>query len=268
MTELPYRIVALDLDGTLLSDEHRISERNRQAVLDMHEAGVTVVLASGRMHARVVPFAEELGIVASLISYNGAMLRGSRDAAPLYHAPVPGELAQRVVRRCLGQGLHLNVYVDDVLYVREANAWSDMYHARTGSEIVPHPDLIGLAARGPTKILIVDEPARIEALEPQMRAHFEPPLRVTRSMLEYLEFLHPDALKGKALQALAESMGVPPEQVMAIGDAYNDVDLLEYAGFGVALANAVPEVLAVADYVAPSNQEDGVAHAVYRFVLR
>jgi len=222
------------------------------------ERGVVVVLASGSMHRRVAALARDLGLAAPVISYNGALLKEADDSRTYHHLPLGAEEARAVIQFALERRVHANVYVNDRLYVRERNQWSQLYFERHGSRSRPWPDLLSLAAAEPTKVLLIDRPERIVSLEEEGKRIF-PHLYVTRSKPDYLEFLHPDVSKGMALRVLAEHLGVPREAVAAIGDAYNDVSMLEYAGLPLAVANAAEAVKRVAARVGPSNDEEGAA---------
>ncbi len=255
-------LIALDLDDTLLNSEGCVSPRSAAAVRAAAREGRRVVVATGSMHHRAAAFANELGVPGPVISYNGAMLRESDGSWTYHHLPLTPEQAAAVLRFADGHGVHANVYVDDVLYIRQCNQWSELYRSRHHPQMVECPNIEELTARSPTKILLIAEPATIARLETEGRAEF-PGLYVTRSKQDYLEFVNPQASKGKALRVLTEQvLGLSADQVMAIGDAYNDIDMIEYAGLGVAPANAHPEVRARAAHVCASNDEDGPAIAI------
>jgi Cof subfamily protein (haloacid dehalogenase superfamily) len=259
MPGLPYELISLDLDLTLLNAEHQISPRNLAAVRAVHAMGVEAIITSGRMFYTTLPFSRALGLYGPTIAYNGAYIKLDSTGEMLLQERLNVEVAQEIVEFCAGEGLHLNYYLDDNLYVAQQTKWADLYQARTGA--IPHPvgDLRIFADRAPTKVLIVDEPARIVELCRELTPRFDGRAYVTISNAEYLEFMPPGVDKGKALAVVAQYYGIAQEKVIAFGDANNDIPAIQWAGLGVAMANAQPACLAAADRIAPSYDEDGVA---------
>jgi len=262
-----FRLAAVDLDDTLLGPDHRISARNFAAVRALKEAGIAVVIASGRMHGATVRFAEELGLEGPILSYNGAMVRTHPSGELLHHVPVPPALAAEVVEYCEQNGHPLNYYLDDRLYVRERTAWSDLYHSRTQSVIHEVGSLRQFEGRSPTKLLLLGESERIRGLAGEFQERYHGRLNVLISNVEYLEFMAPTVSKALGLEVIGRHLGIPREEMVAFGDSGNDVAMLEYSGFGVAMGNARPEVKAVADHVGRRNDEDGFALAVEEIVF-
>ena len=176
---------------------------------------------------------------------------------------VPAEIAEELMDYCKVNQLQLNFYWQDVLYSAAYTSWLELYHKRTSAPVEIKPDF-HTAMRGiaPTKLIIVDDPAVIDRLLPQMRDHFEGRLTVTKSNAEYLELLPLGADKGVALAFVAERYGVSASQTIAFGDSWNDLPMLEWAGLGIAVGNAKPEVLAAADRTVQASAEDGVGIAL------
>jgi hypothetical protein len=166
----------------------------------------------------------------------------------------------------LAAGFHLNCYVDDLLYVAEvtpeARSYADFQHL--GIHAVG--DLRAWLDRDPTKLVAVGDPDALDGLEVELKPRFEGRLFISKSLPYFLEFAHPDVSKGSGLQFVAERLGFRPEETVACGDGENDRELLEWAGFGVAVANAHEDVLARADLVVPSVQDEGVAALLEAFV--
>jgi Cof subfamily protein (haloacid dehalogenase superfamily) len=259
------KLIALDLDGTLVHDAKRIPEANLQAVKRAMARGITVAIATGRMHSSAETFVSRLGLEGTpLISYNGAMVRVPGAAEPMLHVAVPPDLAALVVQHAVEEGFHLNYFLNDVLYVTHMDHWAWLYHSRTGNFPVLAGDLRRFNGESPTKLLIAARPADVDGLLPREQALFGDRLYVTRSMPEYIEFLNPAASKGAALKWLAEHLGLAREQVMAMGDMLNDLPMIEWAGIGVAMPDAEEVVRAAADFV-PGSSEEGVAEAIAKF---
>jgi len=258
------KLVAIDLDGTLLGSDHALSERNLLAVTRITNSGVCVVLASGRQWHTIVKFAHQIGLPQSspIIAYNGAMIR-TVGGETLYHQPVPAEAAQRIVRHCVAGGYHLNYYLDDVLYVRKETHWARLYEKRTGTTAVVGA-LMRFDGRKPTKLLLIDTPETTNRLLKHYQEKYGKALYITKTDDEYLEFMNPAVSKGVALAEAAKRLGVSAEECAALGDSFTDLPMLEWAGVGIAVENAKPELKAVADLIAPANTADGVAIVLER----
>lgn len=263
MASVPYRLCALDLDETLLDPQHRISPRNMRAVRLLCDRGVTVVLASGRMHAAAVPFAHVLELNAPIISYNGAMVKHARTGEVWLHETIEPELASVVMDFCQSRELQLNYYLGDQLYSARDTEWLQLYQGRTNSPVTVDPEIyVRFRNARPTKLIIVDRPEYTWELLDYFREVFGDRLYITKSTDEYLEFMPPGANKGKALAVVAGRYGCRPEEVIAFGDSYNDIPMLQWAGMGVAVANAKEAVREIADLVVGYSANDGVGIAL------
>ncbi len=258
------KLVALDLDGTLLNSAKQLTDRSRAAVHALAAAGTTIVLASGRMFRDcMAPQVELLGVEAPVICYNGAIVLDPASGEILSERPVPAALVTPLLEFAAATDRTINVYLDDRLYCRRPTRWTELYVGRTGAQPIFRDDLFEwFAGRSSTKVLILDEPPLIEELLLAWQARVNGQLYVTVTDPEYLEFMNPTANKGWALQTLCERLGIDPSATAAFGDARNDLPLLEAAGIAVAMANGRPELHAVADIIAPTNDEDGVAHVI------
>ena len=261
------RLVAMDLDGTLVVGGHHIPSACAEAIAEAQACGVHIVLATGRMHHSAVDFTERLGLGdAPVISYNGALVRRAQSSETILHDPVPAELAQEILAYCIENRASIHYYVDDVMYVLKVDHWARRYLERTGSVPVPVGDVRRLPGKEPTKVLIIDHPDRADRYLAEARERFAGRVYVTRSLPEYIEFLSVSASKGRALRAVAEHLGVPLEETLGLGDMVNDQPLIEEAGIGVAMHHAPEPVRQVADFVTGPGDE-GVAEAIRKFVL-
>lgn len=256
------RLVAVDLDETLLGVDHQISPRNALAVYKLVEKEILVVIASGRMYTATVPFCIQLRLTGPVVTYNGALVKEIATGAVYHHQPLPAGAAQEIVEFAEERGYHLNYYLNDVLYVKEETQWSDLYRSRTGSPIHPVGSLRQFDGQQPTKIILLDTPEETDRLLPVMRGKYGSQLYITKTNPEYLEFMDAGVSKGEALRVIGERLGISREEMAAFGDSYNDLPMLEYAGLAIAMGNAKPELKVVADYIAPSYEEEGFATAV------
>jgi len=263
-----YRLVALDVDGTLLGRGKPVSARVREAIAAARENGCQVTLASGRMYPLLAELVDQLGISTPVICYGGAQVVTPRDRRTIYQQSVPLELTHEVIQIARNRNLTPRAYVGDDVFVEriDPSAYNFESLARVRAQAVG--DLLEFLTVGPTH-LAIDAPAeQTRALVDEMRHHFAERLNVTTGHPLLTEFSLPEVHKGTAVEWLAGYLGIPREATLAIGDDWNDLPLLRWAGLGLAVANAQPELLAVADAVVPSVDDDGVAVALERYVLR
>lgn len=277
----PFRLIALDLDRTLLNDEGEISSPDAEALRGFARAGGLVVLASGRMTANIRPFFDRLGLDGPTIGYNGALAREAvaTSGKVILERGLPARYADELVDYTRRERFHLNYYLDETLYARddpELRRFADLYSRQTGAVFHFLPDLERFRGREPTKLIIVTDPTVLDRPDPRHRdelyevwqARWGSEVTVMRTNPEYLEFYHRHANKGIALAAVAAHYGVERSLTLAFGDNYNDASMLEWAGCGVAVANAQAEVKAVADWVSPlTNNESAVSNAIQRLVI-
>lgn len=262
------RCVALDLDDTLLSSDLTISSENQAAIRKATQAGIKVLLASGRMVQSMKPYAKILGLDLPLIAYNGAIVQEADSGKILYHRPVSSDLALRVVAIFREAGIHLNAYLNDELYMDQLTEYGQIYAGRAG--VVPHAvgDLCPLLMKeAPHKLLGFGEVEEIDNIQLRLIREFGDSLEFVKSKPTYLEILTPGVSKGSALQTLVQSWGMDCNQVMAIGDAPNDVSMIRWAGVGVAIGNAAPELKEVASFVVADHDHHGVAEAMEKIIF-
>lgn len=263
---MPYRLLALDLDDTLLNNDGKISLRNREAVRTVQARGVVVTLATGRMYRSARVFAEELGMVVPLITYNGALVKDNAGRVYL-DRPLPLPAARAALGLAREHGIHVNLFLDDELYVDRDDEWTQRYQRASG--VCPRlvPDLSEVLTREPNKVLFMGEPEEIASVRPTLAATLGAGAHITSSKPGYLEIIHPAVSKKSGLEYLLATLGISAEEVIAVGDNYNDLEMIGLAGLGVAVANAPAEVRAQADYVTAANNEDGVAQVIEKFLL-
>ena len=265
---MPYRLIAMDLDDTLLTDDLTVTEPTRRAMADAIAKGAHLTIATGRMFDSAQRIARQVGLNVPIITYQGSLIKNLVDEEVLYERSVPVDAAARLYEYCVANGLHLQTYIDDKLYAPEENGKLLGYAAQSKIPYTIEPDFKKIISHPKqTKMLVIDDPSRLDALLPEVRALFGNEVYVTKSKPNFWEFMHPEGTKGHALRFLAAHYGIPREETIAIGDAMNDHEMVEAAGLGVAMANAVPALQAIADYVTLSNNEDGVKHVLDKFVL-
>lgn len=265
---MKYKLVAMDMDGTLLNEKLEISPRTKEAIKKAREEGVVVTLATGRMYQSVLPFAQELDLAIPLITYNGALVRDSATGETYYHEPVALEYAKEILAIAESRNLHINLYLDDNLYVKEINRRVEFYANIANVKAYAVGSLVDFLQDSPTKILSIGEPEELKGLAGEIQEKMEGKVAVTTSNPRFLEIISPLVSKGQALKELAQKLGIKQEEVVAFGDNYNDLSMIEYAGLGVAMSNGPLEVQKKANLVALSNEEEGVADILERYVLK
>ncbi len=267
---MPIRLVAIDLDDTLLNSGLKISDpciRNIQAA---RSQGVIVTLATGRMYSSALPYALELKADVPLITYQGALIKNSRTSEVIYYQPLSMDMAVETMEYFKQAGVHYHTYFDDRLCLESMNEEGAAYARLAGVHPLLLDSLVESCRSGQEALKIMavirDQELLLE-LESELKHKYGNSLNITRSKPHYLEVMNPLANKADALRLVARYYGIQQEEVMAVGDSYNDLAMIKWAGIGVAMGNAREEVKAAADYITSSNEEYGVAEALQRWVL-
>jgi Cof subfamily protein (haloacid dehalogenase superfamily) len=261
-------LIALDLDGTVVGENLVVSPRVREAVAKAHARGVTVTIVTGRMFSAALPFAHLLGVSGPIVCYQGAAIYDVASGTPIRQTPLPLDVTHDVLGKAKADRFHAQCYADDTLYVDEVNRFSKRYTDLAQVEPVVVPDLQTAFANRPSlKIVLVDTAARATAYVDEMHAFLGDRAYVTRSHTEFVEVIDPHVNKGEALRFVAQRAGVALENVLAVGDSWNDLPLLTTAGVGIAMGSAPPELKERAHAVVADVAHDGVAEAIERYVL-
>jgi Cof subfamily protein (haloacid dehalogenase superfamily) len=270
---LPVRLIALDIDGTLVGEDLVIGERTVAAVAEATRRGIAVALVTGRMATSAVPFARALGLTGPLVAQQGAMVRsmpepGSRRPGRLlYHRPLNPLVTAEIVRWCLERDLTPHFNHLEWMIVGATEARMEEYRLFVGDRLRVVPDVIARADGPVTKVVAIGEGYHsIEVLD-EGRAHFAGRAEVTLSHPRFLEFLAPGVSKGLGVRWLARHLSVPLAQCLAVGDQYNDLEMISEVGHGVAMPSAPAAVQAAARYVAPPVSEEGAAQMIERIAL-
>jgi Cof subfamily protein (haloacid dehalogenase superfamily) len=262
---VPYRLIALDVDGTLLNTEHQLSEGTKDAVRRAVQTGASIVLCTGRGPSETFAVLEELGLSGTLITHNGATTVHSGDRALLHGFSYSLEDIGMLIRYCREHGVHYNTNDIFDLYIDRITPDAETMYGIFGIHPIRVDDLSGLERPVYKSTLF----GSVEALD-RLTADWQAigcKLHPIRSDDRFIDVMHPEASKGNALRKLSGMLGIPREQVLAIGNYYNDIDMLRFAGLGIAMANSPEEVKEAADEVTVSNNEDGVRAALLKHVL-
>jgi hypothetical protein len=262
------RLVALDLDGTLVGEDLVVRPRVREAVAAAQARGIAVTIVTGRMFAATKSFARELSIDGPIVCYQGAAIFDAASGTVLRETPVHPDVTRDTLEWAHVHGVHAQCYADDTLYVDQINRFSRRYTALAQVEPIVVPSLrTAFAERPSIKVVLVDDPDRSEQHLVALQGLLGARAYITRSHVDFVEILDPAVNKGEALAFVASHHGVTLDETLAVGDAWNDVPLLEAAAVGVAMGSGPPELLERADHVVGDVAHDGVAEAIERYVL-
>ena len=266
---MDYKLITIDLDDTLLRDDLTISKRNITAIAEAVRKGVKVTLASGRATPSVSYYLDILGLEIPIIAYQGARIVDIKNKVILYKKEINPKQALPIIQYAEKMNVHCNVFIDDVIYIEKANYWSQYYQQL--SKVVPMKEVGKLSNflnnQSVTKIIFIDEHERLKELKQAVEVLLDDGINVYFSKPNYLEFTNKYGTKGEAVKFLGEYFNIKREEIIAIGDTYNDISMIEYAGLGVCMQNGTEAAKEVADYITLSNEDDGVAHVIHKFVL-
>lgn len=262
------RLIATDLDDTLLDPHGIVTARTLSALRSAMDAGVQVVLSSGRMLEGVVPLAQFIGTQDPMILFNGGLIFDPRTSQTLFAQSIPLETARRVARQIEDAGAYLQAYPGRGYFCSRRTQETADYekHLKVPCEAVGRP-LHEWMHQDMVKMLAIASPDAIDSLQHTLKEAFPSGVSFMKSKPSYLEIVAQDVDKGRALDALRMHLGLEREEVMAFGDGQNDAAMLRQAGWGVAMDNACPECKNVARLIAPSNAEDGVAQIIEQHIL-
>lgn len=256
------KLIASDMDDTLLNNKFVISERNAKAIQSAMDKGLLFVLATGRMYCSARPHALNLGLDVPLVTYNGALVKGSKSGEVFYEHKLNFDTAKEVLAYCKEKHYYAQVYIGDDILVDKKGKWSDMYAKVIGVPITVIGEAVYDIKEAPYKILVMTENEDFEAAWKDFAEKFAGKLVVTSSKDNFLELMEPGVNKWEAVKSVAASYKIKPEEIMCIGDSNNDIAMIKNAGIGVAVANAKESVKEHAKIVTASNNDDGVALVV------
>ncbi|RQW63651.1 sugar-phosphatase [Vibrio viridaestus] len=266
-----YKLIAIDIDGTLLNSKRELTKETKDAITEARSQGVKVILASGRPIAGMRKQLDALNINSDddyVIHFNGSVVETAGTGKVIHSEILTGADAKLVAE--LAKQLNVNTHAFSQslgLITPKESKYTTVESTINNIEL--HEMDFGSLSDDHTiiKAMIVDEPQQLDEAIAQLPPELYEKYTIVKSADYFLEFLNPKSNKGLAVKKLAEALNIPQEQVMCIGDAGNDKHMVAYAGMGVAMGNAMEETKAVANYITGTNDENGVAQAINKFVL-
>jgi Cof subfamily protein (haloacid dehalogenase superfamily) len=272
-----YKLLAIDLDRTLLDNNHNISRRNYDALKKCQDMGIYVILASGREVETIDRFSDELEIYDPIIACVGAIVCGEKKAGKreiLYHKPIPAGMVDKVMEFTRSKGWCLTVHNPDRILALERSKYTDIYHNQTGATFTFVDDFYQrIGGTQPTKLITIVDADMREGVYQQFLERWGDEANITKTNPEYVELNAKGVHKGNALMELCRILDVPINQTMAFGDNYSDLPMLEVAGGKVLMDNASDDIRTelkgnFSDLIlAPSNEDDGVAKIIDKIVM-
>lgn len=257
---MKYKMVFLDLDDTLLDREHNISRKTVRTLYKLKEIGVEIAIATGRMFSSALPYIKQLKISGTVINYNGAYIKEVKRNKIIYHKPIDLEIAKEIIKEAEDADLYINIYIDDKLYISEINEKSEIYKKISQVEPIPVGKLSEYINASPTKMLITEnDRKKVQDYISYFKEKYGGLIEVTQSKPYFIEIMSTGVSKGRAIKIVAEKLNIPIDQVIAIGDGYNDIEMLKTAGLGIAMGNAPAGVKKHADKITGKNDEEGVS---------
>lgn len=271
-----YRLVAVDLDGTLLNSHSWVSEGNREAIAYAIKKGVKVVICSGRIFTGARVFARQISAEGPIITCNGAVIKDIKTEEVLYDEPLSSEDCCRVIDICHRENIYFHAYIEDTMYT-EVLEYGASFYWKLNDELPEQDridirlvkdvaDVIKSGFKPASKFVIVsEEPEHLLKVRKQV-CEIES-VEVMSSNINNFEVVKRGVNKGNALKILSEKLNIPREEIIAVGDNENDCSMIRFAGLGVAMGNAEKSIKDVADYITLNNDEDGVSEVLKKFVL-
>ncbi|MBC2582611.1 Cof-type HAD-IIB family hydrolase [Clostridium sp. DJ247] len=267
-----FKMICLDIDGTLLNSQHRISENTKKIIqVVANEKQIPVILVSARMPKGILFLQKELNIVQPIICYSGSLIM-DKDTNVLLKKVIPLSSIIHIYNLVKNTDVHISLYKDDEWYIEELDEWAKQESEITNivPTIVNFYSLFDLWKKentGPNKVLCMAQPDNIQSLNTNIKADSLNNLNIYPSKPTYLEIMSSQASKTSAIDFLRRKFDIQKSEIIAMGDNYNDIDMIEYAGLGIAMGNAPDQVKQYANEITLTNDEDGVAEAIKKYVL-
>ena len=266
-----YKIIALDLDGTLTNSDKIITPETKQALFEFQEKGGKIVLASGRPTQGIVPIAKELELDeygGYILAFNGSRMVDFETKEVLFNQTLTMEEVADLHRLAVEYKVNILTYEDENILTENAeDPYAKIEQKITNMNLVQVEDISKALSKEANKCLMTGEPEHLARVEQLVKEQMQGRIEVYRSQDFFLELVPKCVDKAASLSKLLEALHISRNDLIACGDGYNDLSMIQYAGLGVAMSNANQDIQDAADYVTFSNDEDGIAHVLHKFVF-
>jgi len=268
-----YKLLILDIDGTIVTLGIKVSPRLIKTVKEVQKKGILVTLITGRMFRTSLPFVKQLNITLPIICYQGALIKNPLTQELLFHEPLPFDLAKQLIEIAKKEGVHLNIYLNDVLYMTRPKIPEAFEYLKIEKQNKKtNYRYINLATYklpgSPTKLIMISNKKHIDRIEKRLNRLFKNQITTTRGFPNFLDFLKFGVSKGQGLRIVADYLGIKKKEIISIGDYYNDISMFQESGFPIAVKNAPSLVKKSALFVTDSVEKDGAAKAIEKFLLK
>lgn len=260
-------MLCIDIDGTLLNSNHKISTETKNTIKKLSKVGnIPVILVSARMPKGMDFLQEELEIKEPIICYSGALVL-DKEYNTIFKNYMEDQHVRKIIEKTKKYHLHVSIYSDERWIIEKGDKWSKIESdiICRKPEILEFDDLIANSNVGVNKILVIGDEDEISDINKLLNEELGDRLNIYQSKPTYLEIMNKDVSKPKAIEKLLGLYNIDSSEIVAIGDNYNDADMLKYAGMGIAMGNAPDEVKLVSDFITLSNDEDGIVTAVNKY---
>lgn len=267
---MKYKMIILDLDDTLLLDNGKISDENKKVLKMAQEKGVKVVLASGRPTFAIKHIADELELNkygGYILSYNGSRIIDYKTNEVLYEIDLTKNQVEELYNLALKYETFIHTYVGDEILTCHDNPYTYIESEITGMKLNMCDDFVKSLPEKCVKVIMLQAPNHLKEVETMLKPIINDKMTMTITKPFFLEFMNREVDKSKSILRLCDILNIDIKEVIAIGDSYNDLSMIETAGVGIAMGNAVEEVKNVADYITDTNENDGVAKAIYKYIF-
>ena len=269
MKETKYKMIVLDMDDTLLNDDHIISEENKEMIFKAQEMGIYVVLASGRPTSAMTAYAKELKMDhynSYMISFNGSTVTDLKEDKVLFEHALTKEQIHSLYDFSQQNNTHIITYLGEQIISERHSEYIDIESTITGLELLIVPSFKEAVTTSAVKCLLLEEPSYLKSVEAVLK-NAMPDLSVCMSKPFFLEAAPNGIDKGAAIQVLAEKLNIHQSEIIAVGNAGNDLTMVQYAGLGVWVDNVDSELREFGDVIVASNNDHGVAEVIRRYIL-
>lgn len=264
-----YKLMAIDIDGTLLDKNSQITQSTCDALQKIKEKGITITFATGRFYPDAIYFAKLLGFSCPMILLHGALIQ-SQDGKVIRKQGLPPESIPILIEIAKKEKVPFQIFHENFLVIEKKSKWNDVYLSFSEIKPVIVPDINQYLKnhKSPFSFIYLGTEQRMAKLKKVVEDRLNNTIAIASAHPNLLEIIAPDVSKGRALKELAAMKNIPLSQTIAIGDSYNDMEVLKAAGLGVAMGNAPQEVKDIADYITKDNDNDGIAYFVSQYLAR